>query len=70
MIAYRVLHGKVLYVCDIKHKLQSGKYCDWSYTSKVQDAVKLSKHWIDRFVSDMKFVGAEYKIIERSARCL
>ena len=53
-----------MYVEDVKHKLPSGKYSDWAYTGKPENAMELSEWWLARFVADMKFVGADYKIID------
>lgn len=63
-IACRVLNGKVLYVSGVKHKLTNGKYSDYEYHSDANKAIYLFDFWVKRFISDMKFVGAEYKIIE------
>lgn len=54
---------KFLYVEDVKDKLSNGSTFDWAYTSKPQNAMPLSKEWLDMFVSDMKAVGAEYKVL-------
>lgn len=63
-IACRNLNGKYVYVSGVKHKLPNGKYSDYEYHSDSNKAIYLFDFWVKRFESDMKFVGAEYKIIE------
>ena len=60
MKAYRTGLG---YVSEVKKKLENGKFCDWGYSRKAEQAIDLSPYWLKLFESDMRFVGGKYTII-------
>lgn len=52
------------YIAEVKKKLPNGKFCDWGYTSKADQATELTPYWLKIFESDMRFVGGKYSLFE------
>lgn len=50
------------YVAEVKKKLPNGKFCDWGYTNKAEQAIDLSPYWLKLFESDMRFAGGKYSL--------
>ena len=55
--------GSFGYVCETKKRLANGKFSDWGYTSKSDQAIELSQYWIKIFESDMKFCSNKYQLV-------
>ena len=62
VIASRVWTNTVFYVANLPEKQPNGRYNDWGYTNKREQALALDWKWAKRFVGDCVYVGAEVKL--------